>query len=66
MFSRRRFEQALPLKDRLALFATEVREKASRLPRGRERDDLLKKADQAETASHHLNDWVNSPGRSPS
>jgi hypothetical protein len=41
----------------LASFAKEVREKASLLPHGRERDDMLKKANQAETASH-LNDWV--------
>jgi hypothetical protein len=60
MFSWRRFRQA-PLKDRLASFAKEVREKASRLPHGRERDEMLKKASQAETASH-LDDWVNSPG----
>jgi hypothetical protein len=65
MFSRRRFKQASALKDRLASFAKEVREKASLLPHGRERDDMLKKARQAETASH-LDDWVNSPGlRSP-
>jgi hypothetical protein len=65
MFDRRRFKQSGSLKDRLASFAKEVREKASRLPHGRERDDMLKKASQAETASH-LDDWVNSPGlRSP-
>jgi hypothetical protein len=64
MFDRRRFKQ-LSLKDRLASFAKEMREKASLLPHGREQDDMLKKASQAETASH-LDDWVNSPGlRSP-
>jgi hypothetical protein len=53
------------LKDRLASFASEVRKKASLLPHGPERDDMLKKASrQAETASH-LDEWVNSPGLRP-
>jgi hypothetical protein len=30
------------------------------MPPGRERDELLKKASQAETASH-LNDWITLP-----
>jgi hypothetical protein len=65
MFERRRFKPAISLKDRLASFANEVREKADLLPPGRERDDMLKKVSQADTASY-LNDWVNSPGlRSP-
>jgi hypothetical protein len=59
MFSRRRFKRSLPLEDRLASLARDVREKASLLPHGRERDDMLKKASQAETPSH-LDDWVNS------
>jgi hypothetical protein len=58
---RRRFKQTVSLKDRLASFAKEVREKASRLPSGAEKDVLLKKACQADTASH-LNDRANSPG----
>jgi hypothetical protein len=62
---RRRFKQSVSLKDRLAAFAKEVREKANQMPSCRERDDLLKKASQADTASH-LDDWANSPGlRSP-
>ncbi len=60
MSSRRRFK-SLPLKDRLALFTEEAREKAEHLPPGPERDDMLKKANQGETASH-LNEWLNSPG----
>jgi hypothetical protein len=65
MFSGHRSQQTESLKDQLTSFAKEVREKASLLSPGRERDDLLKKVSQADTASH-LNDWVNSPGlRSP-
>jgi len=54
----------LSLKDRLALYANEVREKAILLPPGIERETLLKKARQAEVASQ-LDDWVNSPGLQP-
>jgi hypothetical protein len=55
------FKQTESLKERLASFAKEVRERASFMPPGRERDELLKKASQAETASH-LNDWITLPG----
>jgi hypothetical protein len=64
MQPRRRFKQTTPLKERLTSFAREVRERASRLPSGFERDNLLKKAREAETAAH-LDDWVNSPGLQP-
>ena len=58
---RRRSKQTPSLQDRLALFAKNVREKASLLPPGAAKDDLLRKARQADTASH-LDDWINSPG----
>jgi hypothetical protein len=61
MAERRRVHQAISLKERLAAFAQDVREKADLMPAGRERDDLLQRASRAETASH-LDDWVNSPG----
>lgn len=61
---RRRFKHSTSLKDRLASFAKEVREKASQLRPGPEQDALLKKASQADTASH-LEEWVNSPGLQP-
>jgi hypothetical protein len=48
----------LPLRDRLALFAKDIRERAAGLPPGNERDELLRKAGQADTAS---SDWVSSP-----
>ncbi len=63
MEERRRFRQTTPLKDRLISFAQEARERA-RLLTGTERDALLKKARQADTAAH-IEDWVNSPGLQP-
>jgi hypothetical protein len=64
MFGRRPSEKALPLKDRLASFAKNLRDKANDLPHGGERDDMLKKARQADTAAH-INDWINSKGLRP-
>lgn len=61
---RRRFKQTTSLKERLASFAKEAREKASELRPGPEQDALLKKARQADTASH-LDEWANSPGLQP-
>lgn len=64
MQRRRRFKQTLSLKDRLASFAKEALEKASHLPSGPERDQMLKKARQADTAAH-IDEWANSPGLQP-
>jgi hypothetical protein len=64
MIKRRRFKQSQSLKDRLASFAAEVRKKASLMPRSSQKDDLLRKAGQADTA-FHLNEWLNSPGLQP-
>ena len=64
MLKRRRFHQTKSLQDRLAAWAEEVREQAAKLPAGPERDALLKKLRQADTASH-LEDWANSPGLQP-
>ena len=64
MASRRRFKQTRSLKDRLALFAKDAREKASSLPPGAEKDELLRKAGQAETTAHAVA-WINSPGLQP-
>jgi hypothetical protein len=41
-----------------------VREEADRLPPGPDRDALLKKAGQFDTAAH-LDDWINSLGVRP-
>ena len=56
---RRRFKQSESLQDRLMKFAKEARDKASRLPPGPEQDNMLRKARQADTASH-LDDWLGS------
>jgi hypothetical protein len=64
MSIRRRYKPKLSLQDRLALFAKAAREKASLLPPGAEKDELLFKARQADTAAH-LNEWANSPGLQP-
>jgi hypothetical protein len=61
---RRRFKQTTSLKDRLASFAQDIRKRASELRPGPERDALLKRARQADTASH-IDEWVNSTGLQP-
>ena len=64
MFKRRRFKQTESLQERLASFANNVREKASLLPPGADKDELLRKARQADTAAH-LNEWANSCALQP-
>lgn len=64
MFKRRRFKQTTTLEARLALEAKQLREEAARLPPGVERDRLLKRARQDETASH-MAEWLRSPGLQP-
>ena len=64
MQKRRRFKQAVPLEERPKAFSKEVRAQALGLPAGVERDELLRKARQADTASH-IDEWANSPGLQP-
>ena len=52
MSKRRRFKQSISLKDRLANFAEEALKKASNLPSGADREEMLKKVRQADIASH--------------
>jgi len=47
----------VPLRDRLTSFAKVTRERAASLPPGNERDELLMKARQADTA---CKDWASS------
>jgi hypothetical protein len=56
---RKRSKRFLSLKDRLALYASEMGKKAGELPPGSERDALLRKASQADAAAARLDDWVN-------
>ena len=65
MTTQPRFKRRIPLKDRLTIFAKEIREKAALLPPGYERQDLLQKARQADHTADHLEDWINSPGLQP-
>ena len=61
MTERRRFKHRTSFNDRLASFAKAAREKAALLAPSLERDDLLRKARQADIAAK-LDDWANSPG----
>jgi hypothetical protein len=64
MLKRRRFKQTESLHERLASFAKNARQRAEALPPGPEREALIKKARQADAASH-IEDWANSPGLQP-
>ena len=64
MPQRRRVKHRLSFHNRLAMWAKQVREQAAKLPIGAEREALLQKAAQAETASN-VDGWANSPGLQP-
>jgi hypothetical protein len=61
---RRRFKHILSFPERLGQEAERLRTEAEKLPHGSERDLLLRKARQTETASH-VNEWLSSPGLRP-
>ena len=61
---RRRFKNTLTFPDRLAKEAGRLRDEAKTKPPGPERDALLRKARQADTAAH-IDQWVSSPGLRP-
>jgi hypothetical protein len=58
---RNRRKQTTAFDERLQKAACEAREVARQLPPGPQRDLLLRKAGQAETACH-INEWLTSPG----
>ena len=58
---RNRRKNTVPFDERLQRSAEEAREAARKLPQGQERDALLKRARQTETAVH-INEWLRSPG----
>jgi hypothetical protein len=64
MDTRRRFKQVVSLKDRLIQQAENLRKQAEEMPAGVRRDELMKKARQAEMTAH-LDDWLSSPGLRP-
>ncbi|MHC2279980.1 hypothetical protein ACVME8_006623 [Bradyrhizobium diazoefficiens] len=61
---RRRFKQMVSLEERLAEEAEHLREEAKSLPPGIEREQILRKARQAETGAH-ISEWLSSPGLAP-
>jgi hypothetical protein len=61
---RRHFQQTSSLQNRLASFAKSARAVAALLPPGTEKDELLSKAQRADTAAQP-NQWVNSCGLQP-
>jgi hypothetical protein len=64
MSTRRRVKQTTSLQDRLFEEAENLRRQAQQMPPGIRRDQLLRKARQAETAAH-VDDWLASPGLRP-
>jgi hypothetical protein len=64
MAERRRFKQMQTLEYRLTTEAANLRKQAEGLPPGVRREELMRKARQAETASH-MNEWLSSPGLQP-
>jgi hypothetical protein len=46
------------------MFVADMRKRADKMPPGPAKDELLRKARQADTATH-LDEWVNSPVLQP-
>jgi hypothetical protein len=57
----RRLKQLKPLAQRLVEESQRLREEASSTPPGIERQQLIRRARQADTA-HQINAWITSPG----
>jgi hypothetical protein len=64
MLKRRRHTQTISFKDRLAAWAEKIRKQGTHPPPDTERQAMLKRASQADTAAH-LEEWANSPGLRP-
>jgi hypothetical protein len=64
MAQRRRFKQQTSFLDRVEEWAKRLRAQADALRPGPDRDALLQKIEQTETAKH-LEQWVSSPGLRP-
>jgi hypothetical protein len=64
LMQRRRFNNILTLPEDCGEEAQKLREEAEKLPRGKEREALLRRARQADTAAH-VNEWLSSPGLQP-
>jgi hypothetical protein len=64
MKHRTRFKQTSTLEERLADAARRLREQAKSLPPGAEREQLMRRARQAETGVH-MSEWLRSPSLQP-
>jgi hypothetical protein len=64
MLHRPRSKQLQTLEYRLTTEAANLRKQAEGLPPGIRREELMRKAGQAEVASHN-NEWLTSPGLHP-
>jgi hypothetical protein len=60
----RRIRNSLSFAERCSQEAERLRAEAEKLPGGPERDALLKRARQADTAAH-IDEWLRSPGLQP-
>jgi len=58
------FEQSTTIEVRVDREATNLRQQAHGMPAGIRRDELLRKARQADTAAH-MSEWLRSPGLRP-
>jgi hypothetical protein len=58
---RRSFKQTSPLNRRLEEQAKRLRKEAQGTPHGVEREKLIRRAREAETAAH-IQEWLTSPG----
>jgi hypothetical protein len=61
---RRKFKHTQSLEVRLAEESKRLRQEAKLLPPSMERDELIRRARQAETALH-MSEWLTSPGLQP-
>jgi hypothetical protein len=64
ILERIRRQQTIPVDERLQQAAAATRKQALSLPPGHERELMLKKARQTETAAH-IQGWLTSPGLRP-
>jgi hypothetical protein len=64
MHKHRRFKQTVPLEQRLTEQAQQLREEARETSPGLEREKLIRRARQAETASY-ISQWLTSKGLQP-
>ena len=62
--TRQRFRQTASFNERLTAFAESLREEADALEPGFAKENLLRRARQADTAAH-LDEWANSAGLQP-